>query len=64
MMGDEPVSIHLSVRASTHLFTLSNLNISETSGPIAIQFDLKYNWGGGKVALSFRVTMLKILLAL
>ena len=27
---------------------LSNMNISETSGPIATKFYLKHHWGGGK----------------
>ena len=33
--------------------TLSNINISETSGPIATKFYLKHHWGGGKAALGF-----------
>ena len=33
--------------------TLSNMNISETSGPIAIKFYLKHLLGGGKAALGF-----------
>ena len=33
------------------LFTLSNINISETSGPIAIKFYLKHHWGSGKAAI-------------
>ena len=37
------------VRAST----LSNINLSETSGPIATKFYLKHHWGGGKAALGF-----------
>ena len=37
------------VRAST----LSNIIISETSGPIATKFYLKHHWGGGKAALGF-----------
>ena len=39
-----------SVRAST----LININISETSGPIATKFYLKHHWGGGKAASGFR----------
>ena len=39
-----------SVRAST----LSNINISETSGPITTKFYLKHHWGGGKAASGFR----------
>ena len=32
---------------------LLNINISETSGPIATKFYLKHHWGGGKDALDF-----------
>ena len=32
---------------------LLNINISETSGPIATKFYLKHQWGGGKAALCF-----------
>ena len=32
---------------------VSNMNISETSGPVAIKFYLKHHWGGGKAALGF-----------
>ena len=35
-----------SVRASI----LLNIDISETSGPIATKFYLKHHWGGGKAA--------------
>ena len=41
------------MRASIRLFTLLNINISETSGPIATKFYPKHHWGGGKVALGF-----------
>ena len=34
--------------------TLSNINISETCGPIANKFYLKHHWGDGKAALGFR----------
>ena len=33
--------------------TLSNMNISTTSRPIATKFYLKHVWGGGKAALGF-----------
>ena len=33
--------------------TLSNMNISETCGPIATKFYLKHHWVGGKDALGF-----------
>ena len=35
------------------LLTLSNMNISETSGPIAIKFYLNHHWGGEKTVLGF-----------
>ena len=41
-------SCRLSVRPST----LSNMNISETSGPIATKFYLKHHWVEGKAILS------------
>ena len=36
-----------------HPFTLSDMNISETSWPIIIKFHLKHHWGGGLAALGF-----------
>ena len=42
-----------SVRLCVRLFTLLNINISETSGPIATKFYPKHHWGGGKAALGF-----------
>ena len=33
-------------RPSVRLFTLSNMNISETSCPIKIKFHLEHYWGG------------------
>ena len=39
---------------SVRPFTLSNINVSMTSGPIAINFFfLKHHLGGGKAALDF-----------
>ena len=35
------------------VFTLLNMNISETRGPIATKFYLKHHLGGGKAALGF-----------
>ena len=40
-------------RLSICVFTLSNMNISETNGSIATKFYLKHHWGGGKAALCF-----------
>ena len=48
-MGLEQASLRPSVRLST----LSNMNISKTSGTIAIKFYLKHHWGGGKAAFGF-----------
>ena len=42
-MGGEP--------ASVRPLTLSNINISATSGLIATKFYLKHHWGGGKAAI-------------
>ena len=39
-----------SVRSSVRRFTLSNMNISETSRPIEIKFNLEHHWVGGKAA--------------
>ena len=46
-MGLEPAS----VRPSVHPFTLSNMNISETSRPrpIEIKFHLEHPCGGGRL---------------
>ena len=33
--------------------SISNMNISKTSGPIEINFFLKHHWGGKKAALCF-----------
>ena len=41
------------MRLCVHAFTLLNINISETSGPIATKFYLKHHWGGGKAASGF-----------
>ena len=45
--------VRASVRPSVRAFTLLNINISETSGPIATKFYLKHHWGGGKAASGF-----------
>ena len=47
------LSVSLSVSQSVCLSTLLNINISETSGPIATKFYLKHHFGGGKAALGF-----------
>ena len=46
-------SVCLSVCLCVCVPTLSNMNISAISRPIAIKFYLKHFWGGGKDALGF-----------
>ena len=33
--------------------TFSNMNISDTSRPVAIKFYLKHHWGGGNASVGF-----------
>ena len=49
----EFIVYHSSRRPSVCLLTLSNINISETSGPFATKYYLKHHWGGGKAELCF-----------
>ena len=42
-----------SIRPSVRPSTLLNINISETSGPIATKVYLKHHWGGEEAALGF-----------
>ena len=60
MMGLEPASVDPSVR---HI-TLSNMNISETSEPVAIKFYLKHYLGKGKAALGFLADRLRTLVSM
>ena len=46
-------SVHASVHASVRSSTLSILNISETSRPIAVRFYMKQHWVGGLPAIGF-----------
>ena len=43
----------VSVCMCVSVFTLSNMNISKTRGPIATKFYLKHHWVRGKDALGF-----------
>ena len=54
-MGLEP--------ASVHPFTLSNMNISETSCPIKIKFHLDHHWGGGLTSLGFGLDRIRTLVS-
>ena len=46
------------------LLKLSNINISETSRPIAIKFCLKRHWGEGKAAVGFGADQIKTLVSM
>ena len=62
-MGLELSSVCQGVCLCVRVLTLSNMNISETSGPIAIKFHLKHHWGGGKASLSFGLDRIRILVS-
>ena len=46
------------------VFTLSNMNISETSGSIVTKFYLKHHWVGGKNALGFGPDRIRTLVSM
>ena len=52
------------VCTSVCVFTLSNMNISETNGSIATKFYLKHHWGGGKAALGFGPDRIRTLVSM
>ena len=53
------------VRMSVCLhFTLSNMNISAISRPIATKFYLTHHWGGGKAALGFGPVRIRTLVSM
>ena len=53
-----------SVRLCIRPFTLSNINISETSWPIVIKFHLEYHCGGGLAALGFGPDRIRTLVSM
>ena len=55
-MGLEPVSVGQ--------FTLSDMNISETSWPIIIKFHLKHHWCGVLAALGFGPDRIRTLVSM
>ena len=57
MMGLEPASVR-------RVSTLSTMIISETSGPIAIKFYMKHQWGGGSAALGFGPDRIRTLVSM
>ena len=46
------------------VLTLSNMNVYEIGGTIAIKFYLKHHWGGGKAALGFGQDRTKTLVSM
>ena len=52
------------VRPSVRQFTLSNMNISETSWPIIIKFHQKHHWGRGLIALGFGLDRIRTLVSM
>ena len=63
-MGVEPASVRPCVCASVRPLTLSNMNISTTSGPIVTRFYLKHHWGGGLAALGFGPDRIRTLVSM
>ena len=60
-MPNEPPSLYKDVHFTS---LLSNIYISETSGPIAIKFYLKHQWAGGKAALDFGADRFRTLVSM
>ena len=56
--------MRLCVRPSVCVFTLSNMNISETNGSIATKFYLKHHLGGGLTALGFGPDRMRTLVSM
>ena len=52
------------MRACVRVFTLSNMNISETNGSIATKFYLKHDLGGGLAALGFGPDRIRTLVSM
>ena len=52
------------VRAWVRASTFSNMNITETSRPIAIKFYLKHHWGGGKASVGFYPDQIRTLVSM
>ena len=57
-------SVRPSVRPCVCVFTLSNMNISETNGSIPTKFYLKHHWVGVKAALGFGPDRIRILVSM
>ena len=57
-------SVRPCVRACVGVFTLSNMNISETNGSIATKFYLKHHLGGGLAAIGFGPDRIRTLVSM
>ena len=57
-------SVCACVDACVRVFTLSNMNISETNGMIATKFYLKHHLGGGLAALGFGPDRIRTLVSM
>ena len=58
------LSVRPCVRPSVCVFTLSNMNISETNGSIATKFYLKHHLDGGLAALCFGPDLFRTLVSM
>ena len=65
-LGGELIVYQSSRRPSVRALvcTFSNMNISETSRPIAIKFYLKHHWGWGKASVGFAPDRIRILVSM
>ena len=45
-------------------FTISNMNMSATSGPVTTKFNLKHHWVGGKAAFGFGPDQIRTLVSM
>ena len=57
-------SVRACVRLCVCVFTLSNMNISETNRSIATKFYLKHHLGGGLAALGFKPDRIRTLVSM
>ena len=63
-MGLEPASVAPSVCPCVRLFTLSNMNISETSCHIKIKLHLEHHWGEGLAVSGFGQDRIRTLVSM
>ena len=63
-MGVKQASVRAPVRPYVRPSTLSDMNISATSSPIAIKFYLKHHLGGRKAALAFGLDRIRTLVSM